>query len=735
MVNLVIISELIVCFAGFILMLYVIRHLSQERFFRPFGIWLLLFLLLNAAALALLFVQELLPRLIILQAIGFSFLASLGASAWAAKPLMVTAANRRWMSIGGLATVIFLAVLHAKSGLFQLLEENGKILAIALNSGGEYALAAVIVGGVLLLGKSELLTRALAWRYGKRGATIAFTLILSILSVIAFSSVSLVYGRISNTFWAGSQLLFALLFLALISALRHAPVAKAGYEVSPIRITQFVSSGALIYGGIYLIVVGLLVKIAIVLGGDWRLFVSSFAALGAIFLAFVLITGKSLRDRWTRFVERNLLAGRYDFRRELQNLTEAISTATDRGQLLQAVCHTMTEIFMTERCGLLIADDESSSFQIFGVDENKQLESNAVALSLSKSQVIWLERVNQSFEVERLLSVRDNKDGGSDLNNFLITGGYKLGSALYAGRHLLGAMFLGPKRVGEFYSEEDKQLVDMLANAISLSIHGSNLQRKVIESMQMASIYRITSFIMHDLRNAVTTLTLLTHNAEAHLGKKTFRADFIAALTRVSNEMQSLIHKLSSVKTGGQSQRYEQCDPAELILDVLEDIKVPANIELKVDVAPLPMAFWDKSQIRVVLRNIILNGIEAMPDGGELKIQGKHDRSQIQITVSDTGVGMSEDFIRRCLFKPNQTTKSKGLGIGLYQSRGIVSAHNGKIQVESWPGEGTTFDIILPCMTDNVVSENETPIQASESTIPVELAYSQSSRFQALVYV
>jgi hypothetical protein len=162
--------------------------------------------------------------------------------------------------------------------------------------------------------------------------------------------------------------------------------------------------------------------------------------------------------------------------------------------------------------------------------------------------------------------------------------------------------------------------------------------------------------------------------------------------------MQTLMHKLSSVKTGSELQHYVECDPAELIYEALADLAVPENVTLEIEVAPLPRVVWDKGQIGVVLRNLLLNALEAMPDGGKLTIQGRQERAQVKISVGDTGVGMSRDFIRHRLFQPNQTTKAKGLGLGLYQSREIVLAHGGNVQVTSQLGEGATFEIVLPCL-------------------------------------
>ncbi len=705
MLDLVVLAEAAAGLAGLILLLSAIRHRQREPSFKPMAVTLLLFLLLNMALLVFALSPEWLARLIAMQVAGFVLLALLGAGALATKLLLTEKSARRWMAITIGAALLGFGFVHLKSGLFALLVDARGNWAVVLTWGGKYFFALVIFGCVLFLGKFELLAAAFTWRYGKRGATLAVTLLLLVIAVMAFSSVNLIYGGISKTFLIGCQFICALFFALHAAAMRHGAVGPSEKDAPKIRATQFLSTGALIYGGTYLIAFGLLVKVVTILGGNWGQFVSFFAALSAVVFAFVLITGKSVHRRWTRFVERNLLAGSYDFRRELQNLTAAISAATDRDTLIRSGCRAIIDIFGAKHGCLFVEDEGSGAFRAHGINALGGFAADLAELTLSRKQAGWLERVQQSFAVARLLELNDASEPGEALRYFLATNRYELGAALFAGQKLLGAVFLGPKRSGALYSEEDKQLLDMLGNAVSISLHGSDLQQRILAAKQMESIYRLASFMMHDLRNAVSTLNLLIQNARTHLENKDFRAEFMPALSRVSEEMQALMHKLSSFKTGGEQQHYAECDPAELFYKVLADLPIPQNVALEIDVAPLPRAVWDKDQIRVVLRNLLINALEAMPEGGTLAVRGSHERALIKIAVSDTGVGMSRDFIKHRLFKPNQTTKAKGLGIGLYQSREIVLAHGGNMQVKSRLGEGSTFEILLPCLHENATSQ------------------------------
>ena len=96
------------------------------------------------------------------------------------------------------------------------------------------------------------------------------------------------------------------------------------------------------------------------------------------------------------------------------------------------------------------------------------------------------------------------------------------------------------------------------------------------------------------------------------------------------------------------------------------------------------------------MTNLLLNAWDAVGAAGQITVQTGQRDSRAVLSVSDNGCGMSEAFLRDSLFRPFQTTKKKGLGIGMFQSKMIVEAHQGTIQVESEPGKGTTFRVILP---------------------------------------
>jgi hypothetical protein len=121
-----------------------------------------------------------------------------------------------------------------------------------------------------------------------------------------------------------------------------------------------------------------------------------------------------------------------------------------------------------------------------------------------------------------------------------------------------------------------------------------------------------------------------------------------------------------------------------------------ANSQVVSEFAPVGEVRLDREQMAKVITNLVLNAIEATPGNAPVHVSTSQDDSWVILSVTDKGCGMSADFLGRSLFRPFQTTKKNGLGIGMFQSKMIVDGHAGRIAVSSEVGRGTTFQVFLP---------------------------------------
>jgi signal transduction histidine kinase len=151
---------------------------------------------------------------------------------------------------------------------------------------------------------------------------------------------------------------------------------------------------------------------------------------------------------------------------------------------------------------------------------------------------------------------------------------------------------------------------------------------------------------------------------------------------------------------------FKEVDLTSLVKASLDNVKIPDNIEVKIEVDQIPPIEADLEDLRRVFINIIQNAVQAMPKGGRLTISAKTMGEYIELKFSDTGIGIPKENLEK-LFTPLFTTKAKGVGLGLCICKRIIDAHHGTIEVESDVGKGTTFTIKLPIHQNYIKEENQ----------------------------
>jgi signal transduction histidine kinase len=222
------------------------------------------------------------------------------------------------------------------------------------------------------------------------------------------------------------------------------------------------------------------------------------------------------------------------------------------------------------------------------------------------------------------------------------------------------------------------------------------------ESRQFQSFVRLSAVLTHDLKNAIEALSLIVNNMEKHYEKEEFRVDAMQSLTAATDKLRALVTRLSNpVNTlSGEHKRPRPVDLVPILKRVIAMTAEPARTrhEIAINLPEALVALVDGDRMDKVMENLIINGLEAMAARrGKLTVAaGKTADGKPYFSVSDTGEGMSERFIAERLFHPFATTKPKGVGLGLYTCREVVSANGGTIQVESEQGAGTTFRVVLP---------------------------------------
>ncbi len=225
-------------------------------------------------------------------------------------------------------------------------------------------------------------------------------------------------------------------------------------------------------------------------------------------------------------------------------------------------------------------------------------------------------------------------------------------------------------------------------------------QMQLVQSEKLAAVGQLTAGIVHDVKNP---LTVIKGMAELMLTEGELPVDVTDEITLIRDSALKANTILSDLLTFARQSapdltERDMCETVEAALRLTAFPLRKAHIQVTKQLPGEPlMMVYDNQQIEQVLVNLITNAVQAMPDGGQLHVSLAQSGAMASIVVRDTGTGIPAENINR-IFDPFFTTKpeGEGTGLGLSVGYGIISNHHGRIEVESTPGEGTTFTILLP---------------------------------------
>ena len=214
----------------------------------------------------------------------------------------------------------------------------------------------------------------------------------------------------------------------------------------------------------------------------------------------------------------------------------------------------------------------------------------------------------------------------------------------------------------------------------------------------------LTRELVHEIRNPLNSVNLNLQILEEDLSAEnpSSPVDLQKRVRRIRREVERLNRILTDFR------RYanlppltvETCDLAMLIEEVLDFNEPDAqkqNVQVKREIQALPPVRLDPSQFKQALLNLIINGVQAMEDGGTLTVRAKPLNEGIQIDVEDTGQGIKPEQFDK-IFDLFISTKAEGTGVGLTIVKQIIEGHGGRVNVESNPGQSTKFSIVLPAL-------------------------------------
>jgi putative PEP-CTERM system histidine kinase len=448
--------------------------------------------------------------------------------------------------------------------------------------------------------------------------------------------------------------------------------------------------------GIYFISVGVVAKVVFYFRRTQDPAVITFLVFAAILGLAVFLLSDRLRLQRKRLISRHFKRPRYDYPKVWSSFTERTASLTGIKELCGNIVRMVSETLEVLSVSIWLWDEQeevlslgSSTALAPGKGENPKIggkESKAVIEALS----------HQSQPVD----LRDSEDGWVEDLRRILSESLKEGRAdlcvpLSAAGQLVGILTVGARIAGENYSFEDHELMKTIADQAAANLLTLRLGERLQQAREMEAFQVMSAFFMHDLKSLASRLSLVTQNLKVHFDNPEFRNDALKTISQSLDKINGMCNSLSPLSQKLEL-RLKETDLNEVVRNVLGGLDGLLKAKLDSDLRLLPKVRLDAEQFQKVLTNLFLNANEAIENDGNIRVSTVARGSWVVLSIADDGYGMSRDFMDRHLFRPFQTTKKQGMGIGLFHCKKIIEAHQGRIEVESEEGKGTTFTVLIP---------------------------------------
>ena len=474
------------------------------------------------------------------------------------------------------------------------------------------------------------------------------------------------------------------------------------------RTAVFYSASLLLAGG-YLLFVAALGYAVRALGGDWGRAMQLALLCGAAILGLLLLLSGSIRARVRVFVGKHFFSYRYDYREQWLRFTNMLSSPTATQDFGALVVRGLADMLESPGGGLWTRNPGRTAFAqtarwnlpatngtepgdadlpvylqhsgwIIDLDEYRRTPQRYGALTLPP----WLLQLPQTWLVVPLI-MHDE---------------------------LLGFVVLARPRASVQMNWETRDLVKTASRQAASFLAQMQATEALLELRKFEAFNRMSAFVVHDLKNIVTQLSLMLKNAERLRANPEFQQDMLLTVQSSLEKMRRLMLQLREGATPPGTAAGVDLAPLLLRLQAMARERGRA-LELRQESRLATRGLEDR--LERVLGHLVHNALDATEQGGEVWVAARRQAGQVVLEVGDTGMGMTEEFVQNRLFRPFSSTKGSGMGIGTHESLQYIRELGGKIDVQSQPGKGTVMRVELPLF--NVHDAEDEPAALNARTL------------------
>jgi len=443
-------------------------------------------------------------------------------------------------------------------------------------------------------------------------------------------------------------------------------------------------------------------------GGEWGRALQLALLFAALLVLAGLALSGSMRARLRVQVGKHFFSYRYDYREEWLRFTQTLSSQGGFTGMGRHVVRGLADM-VESPSGALWLKDPSGRF--FAQAACWNMPASVVTEDADSPLCKFLLESGWVINLEEYRSLPRRYDGLKLPAWVVEVPNAWLVVPLTTGSELIAFVVLATARTRIDVNWEVNDLLKTAARQAGAFLGQMQASEALLEVRKFDSFNRMSAFVVHGLKNIIAQLSLMLKNAERHRDNPEFQKDMLMTVEHSVERMRQLMMQLREGATPLDGPRGID------LVDVLRRIqsaKAGQGREVALTVDERVVARGHEDRIERVIGHLVQNALDATEHGGRVWIRVARQGTHALVEVGDTGHGMSPEFVRERLFKPFQTTKPTGMGIGAYESFQYVHELGGKLSVDSAVDVGTQVALLLPLFdTGHGMKPTETPKESA----------------------
>jgi putative PEP-CTERM system histidine kinase len=478
---------------------------------------------------------------------------------------------------------------------------------------------------------------------------------------------------------------------ALVMPLIAVSAARNPQWSAPVGLSRSLAfhTASLLGAGIYLLLMASAGYYLRLFGGAWGDVVQTVFVFAAALLLVALMVSGTLRARLRVFLSKHFFSYRYDYREEWLNFTRTLTEGKPGEQLCERAVEALARL-VESRSGALWMREGNAGYQRASHWNWSDIQGTEPADS---PFIQWLAHKQWVVDLDEMKTRPDLYGDLAAPAWIREAGDAWLVVPLMLHDELLGFVVLKHSLGNVSFNWEVSDLLKVAARQAAAHLAQMRASNQLIVARQFESFNRTSTFVIHDLKNLIAQLSLLLANAEKHKHNPEFQADM---LETVENAVARMNKVLAQLRRGSGETQVQSVALADILTDAVAS-KQAFKLRPFLELPPISLRVRaERERLTRAIGHLLQNALEATPPSGEVALRAFGESGQAVVEISDTGIGMDDDFIRTRLFQPFDSTKGAGMGIGAYECRETLRAYGGNIEVDSMPGKGTRFRLTLP---------------------------------------